>query len=141
MDMKFTLLLEELLNEASPIEIYNKYYSDIKPAAFLKIVSADPQTELNPGRNTKIEERVKRLGKWAKLLLSIYKKGGLKFEDLDRAKDYLSIIYTRKVAKVRVIWVLTQNGVQRGDHIQQIKVIKIEIIIFLVIILKVLYTF
>lgn len=98
MDMKFTLLLEELLNEASPIEIYNKYYSDIKPAAFLKIVSADPQTELNPGRNTKIEERVKRLGKWAKLLLSIYKKGGLKFEDLDRAKDYLSIIYTHKVA-------------------------------------------
>ena len=43
--MKFTLLLEELLNEATPIEIYNKYYSDIKPAAFLNIVSADPQTE------------------------------------------------------------------------------------------------
>jgi hypothetical protein len=96
--MKFTLLLEELLNEASPIEIYNKYYSDIKPAAFLNIVSADPQTELNPGRGVDVQTRVKRLGKWSKLLLSLYKKGGLKFEDLDRAKDYLSIIYTRKVA-------------------------------------------
>lgn len=96
--MKFTLLLEELLNEATPIEIYNKYYSDIKPAAFLNIVSADPQTELNPGRGVDVQTRVKRLGKWSKLLLSLYKKGGLKFEDLDRAKDYLSIIYTRKVA-------------------------------------------
>jgi hypothetical protein len=96
--MKFDLLLEELLNEATPGEIYNTYYSKVPPATFIKIISADPQSVVNPGVDTKIENRVKRIGKFSKLLLSLFMKNSLKLEDLDRATEYLGYMYKHKIS-------------------------------------------
>jgi hypothetical protein len=96
--MKLKLLFEELLVEATPSEIYTKYYSKIPPATFIKVISADPQSAVNPGVDTSIEKRVQRIGKYSKLLLLLYGKGTLKLEDLDRAKDYLGYLYKHKIA-------------------------------------------
>jgi hypothetical protein len=96
--MKFDLLLEELLNEATPEEIYTTYYSKVPPATFIKIISADPQSVVNPGVDTKIENRVKKIGKFSKLLLSLFMKNSLKLEDLDRGTEYLGYLYKHKIA-------------------------------------------
>lgn len=96
--MKFNLLIEELLNEATPVEIYNTYYSKIPSATFIKIISADPQSVVSPGVDTKIENRVKKIGKFSKLLLSMFIKNSLKFEDLDRATEYLGYLYKHKIS-------------------------------------------
>jgi len=97
-DMKFDLLLEELLNEATPGEIYKTYYSKVPPATFIKIISADPQSVVTPGVDTKIENRVKKIGKFSKLLLSLFMKNSLKLEDLDRATEYLGYLYKHKIS-------------------------------------------
>jgi hypothetical protein len=96
--MKFEVLLEELLTEATPIEIYSKYYSKIPKATFIKIVSADPQSVVKVGVDTNIENRVQRIGKYSKLLLSLYIKNNLKLEDLDIAKEYLGYLYKHNLS-------------------------------------------
>jgi len=48
--MKFGVLLEDLLNELSGEEIYQKYYSKIPYEQFLEIVSADPQSSVEGGK-------------------------------------------------------------------------------------------
>jgi len=95
--MKFSLLLEELLNEATPSEIYSKYYNKIPEVTFIKIISADPQSVVKPGVDTNIENRVQRIGKYSKLLLSLHSKNTLRLEDLDRATEYLGYLYKHKV--------------------------------------------
>jgi hypothetical protein len=95
--MKFELLLEELLIEATPSEIYTKYYSKIPEATFIKIISADPQSVVKAGVDTNIENRIQRIGKYSKLLLSLHSKNTLKLEDLDRATEYLGYLYKHKV--------------------------------------------
>lgn len=84
--MKFRLLLEDLLNEASPDEIYQKYYSDITPTNFFRIVSSDPGSKTDG-------KKILKIGKYSKILLNIFKKGNLKFEDLPKATEYLTLVY------------------------------------------------
>jgi hypothetical protein len=96
--MKFGLLFEGLLTEATPSEVYTTYYSKIPPATFIKIISADPQSLVNPGVDTSIENRVKRIGKFSKMLLSLFMKGSLKLEDLDRATEYIEYLYKHKIS-------------------------------------------
>lgn len=85
--MKFSRIVEELLTELSGSEIYQKYYSKIPYEDFLLIVSADPQTRIDN------ETVITKMGKFSKLLISMFQKGGLKIEDLDKAKEYLGYIY------------------------------------------------
>jgi len=88
--MKFEYLLEELLNELSGKEIYQKYYSKIPFDDFLTIVTADPQTIYQGGE-------IKRMGKYSKLLVALYQKGGIRLDDADKAKEYLGYVYTHKI--------------------------------------------
>lgn len=89
--MKFGDLLESLLLEATPDEIYNSYYKDIPRDEFNQIVMADPISVSN-------ESGLKRIGKYAKLLINLYRKNGLKLEDLPRAKEYLEYVYKHNIA-------------------------------------------
>lgn len=88
--MKFEILLEDLLNELSGDEIYQKYYSKIPYDQFLEIVSSDPQSSVEGGK-------IQRMGKYAKLLITLFQKGTLQFEDLDKAKEYLEYVYQHKI--------------------------------------------
>jgi hypothetical protein len=89
--MKFEYLLEDLLNEATPQEIYQKFYSDIPEQTFRRIISGDPQTIIQ-------DNEIKRIGKFAKLLLKLFKENKLKLEDLPKAKEYLGHVYKRNVS-------------------------------------------
>lgn len=91
--MELYKIFKELLNEATPIEIYEKFYKSIPDSIFIKIVSSDPQSVVVPSLNDDVNLRVKRMGKFSKLLLSLYMKNNLKIEDLPKAKDYLTLIY------------------------------------------------
>jgi hypothetical protein len=66
----------------SPDEIYQKYYSKIKRDIFDKIIEADPKTI--PGV---------KVGRYAKLLINMFKNGNLPLEDLSKAKYYLKLVY------------------------------------------------
>jgi len=91
--MKFNLLLEELLDEAlSPNEIYDKYYTDIPLKTFQRIIKSDPNTKLDDKGN------IKKIGKYSKILLQMFKNGNLKLEDLPRATEYLTLVYKYNVA-------------------------------------------
>jgi len=89
--MKFGDLLESLLLEATPDEIYNSYYKDIPRDEFNQIVMSDPISVSN-------ESGLKRIGKYAKLLINLYRKKGLKLEDLPRAKEYLEYVYKHSIS-------------------------------------------
>ena len=66
----------------SPDEIYQKYYSKIKRDIFDKIIEADPKTI--PGV---------KVGRYAKLLLNMFRNNKLLLEDLSKAKYYLKLVY------------------------------------------------
>lgn len=89
--MKFGLIIEDLLTELSGMEIYDKYYSKIPFDDFKLIVNSDPQTNISS------DGIVTRLGKYSKLLLSMFQKGGLKLEDLEKAEEYLGYVYSHKI--------------------------------------------
>ena len=84
--MNFDIILEELLNELSGTEIYQKYYNKIPYDIFLNIVKSDPKSAVNDGK-------IEKMGKYAKLLISLYQKGGLQIEDLNKAEEYLGYVY------------------------------------------------
>ena len=83
-------IFNQLLTEATPEQIYQKYYRNIKPEVFREIVAADPKSIVNG-------DEIRRIGKFTKLLLSMYLKRNLKLEDLPRATEYLKIVYERQV--------------------------------------------
>lgn len=89
--MKLEDLFESLLLEATPDEIYNSYYKDIPREEFNQVVMADPQSKSN-------ENGIQRIGKFAKLLINLYRKKTLKLEDLPRAKEYLDYVYKHSVS-------------------------------------------
>lgn len=89
--MKILNLIESIILEATPDEIYNSYYNDLPRDEFNQIVIADPMSISN-------DTGIKRIGKYAKLLINLYRKKGLKLEDLPRAKEYLEYVYKHNVA-------------------------------------------
>ena len=68
-----------LLEAASLDDVHAKYYPSIQRDTFDRIVAADP---------TSGTDKMGRYGKW---LLRLYNGGGLKEEDLYKAKQYLSL--------------------------------------------------
>jgi hypothetical protein len=91
--MKLIETLIDLIVEAAPEEIYKKYYSDIERPTFLRVISLDPATSVDNDE----EGGIKKIGKYSKLLLKMFKEGNLKSEDFPKAKDYLSLVYKHKV--------------------------------------------
>lgn len=89
--MRLEDLFESLLLEATPDEIYNSYYKDIPREEFNQIIMSDPQSKSN-------ENGIQRIGKFAKLLINLYRKKTLKLEDLPRAKEYLDYVYKHSVS-------------------------------------------
>ena len=83
-------LFEEIINEITVSQIREKYYSDIEEGVFNEIVSADPKTKKKGGE-------IKKIGKYAKILLKIYKSSNLKLEDLPKATDYLRVVYSKQI--------------------------------------------
>ena len=88
--MKFKHLIESLLNEATPDEIYKRYYEDIDPNTFVKLISYDPQTVFE-------NRKIVRIGKYAKMIINMFRLKNLKWEDMDLIKDYLTLIYHHKI--------------------------------------------
>lgn len=89
--MKILSLIESIILEATPDEIYNSYYSDIPRDTFNEIIISDPQTKSN-------DRGIQRIGKYAKLLINLFRKKTLKIEDLPRAKEYLEYVYKHSIA-------------------------------------------
>lgn len=94
--MKFKLILEQLLLEATADEIYEKYYSDIKKSLFDRIASLDPGTTRERRPDT-INPSINKLGKYVKILIDLYRKDELKQEDYPKAQKYLSLVYQYKL--------------------------------------------
>lgn len=88
--MKFRDIIFEWLLIENKEEIYNKYYSDIERDNFIRIIKADPRTNV-------INNEIKAIGPYSKILLNIYRKGNLKFEDLPKANEYLTLVYRYKI--------------------------------------------
>jgi hypothetical protein len=88
--MDFYTIIKELLIEATADEIYDRYYKNIDRRIFDNIVSHDPKTVI---QNKKIE----KIGRYSKLLLSMFINGNLKIEDLPKAKEYLEYVYKHQV--------------------------------------------
>lgn len=88
--MKILSILESIVLEATPDQIYDSYYKDIPLNTFRQIVLSDPGT-LKDG------QEIKKIGKYSKLLLSMFKNGNLKIEDLPKANEYLSYVYKHRV--------------------------------------------
>lgn len=87
---KLKNIYKQLLLELSPKEIKDKYYSEIPDKDFYDIVTSDPKTKEENGNVVKI-------GKYSKILLSLYMKGNLKLEDLPKANEYLTYVYKHNV--------------------------------------------
>lgn len=85
--MKFGLIFESLLLEMSGDDIFSKYYANsMSRNVFNNIVTSDPRTKVN-------NKEIVKVGKYSKLLLSMYLNGNLKLEDLPNAKEYLGYVY------------------------------------------------
>lgn len=89
--MKLIKLVESIILEATPEEIYNSYYKDLPKDEFNQIVMADPMSISD-------DTGIKRIGKYAKLLINLYRKKRLKLEDLPKAKEYLEYVYKHTIA-------------------------------------------
>lgn len=89
--MKLIKLVESIILEATPEEIYNSYYKDLPRDEFNQIVMADPMSISD-------DTGIKRIGKYAKLLINLYRKKRLKLEDLPKAKEYLEYVYKHTIA-------------------------------------------
>ena len=85
------VLMEELLLELSGQEIHQKYYSKIPYETFINVVISDPRSNVDGVGN------LLNLGKYSKLLLSLYQKGTLQIEDLVKAKEYLGYVYLHSI--------------------------------------------
>ena len=88
--IKLNILLEELIMELTASEIREKYYSDIDANVFNSLVKADPGTVVK-------DDNIVKIGKYAKILINLFKLNNLKLEDLPKANEYLTIIYKKKI--------------------------------------------
>ena len=113
--MNFGFLIEELLLEMSPMEVYKKYYSNINFDLFKRIVSNDPKSKFNDGQ-------IVYLGKYSKFLVSLYLGGNTKWEDFIKAKEYLGYVYkhqipldTNKVKTLSELFNLVKKYIAKGS--------------------------
>jgi hypothetical protein len=73
-------------------EIYTQYYSDIPLQIFNRIIKADPKTVVK-------NDKIVKVGKYAKILLNIYKIGNMpNLENLVEATRYLAIVYNKNLS-------------------------------------------
>jgi hypothetical protein len=114
--MNLINIFESLLLEATPEEIHSSYYSDIPFDTFKLISSSDPGSVFSG-------EQLKKIGKYTKLLLTMFKRKNLKLEDLPKAKEYLSYVYKHTVPldanKIKTIADLYQ--VVKGYYVKDTK--------------------
>ena len=90
--MKLLKSLEQLIIESRVDDIYTKYYNDIPRNIFDRIVKADPKTKVQ-------NDDVILIGKYAKVLLNIYKIGNMpNLENLVEATRYLKIVYAKNLS-------------------------------------------
>ena len=114
--MNLINIFESLLLEATPEQIHTSYYNDIPFDTFKLISSSDPGTTMNG-------EQLKKIGKYTKLLLTMFKRKNLKLEDLPKAKEYLSYVYKHAVPldanKIKTLGDLYQ--VVKGYYVKDTK--------------------
>jgi hypothetical protein len=91
--MNLSLILEDLLTELSGEEIYKKYYSKMPYEIFINLISADPQTVVDEESS-----KIQKMGKYSKLIVGLYQRGGLQIEDLEKANEYLGYVYKHKIS-------------------------------------------
>ena len=91
--MKLLNSLKSIISEAKSLEeIYNQYYSDIPLQIFNRIIKADPKTVVK-------NDKIVKVGKYAKILLNIYKIGNMpNLENLVDATRYLTIVYNKNLS-------------------------------------------
>jgi hypothetical protein len=91
--MKLLNSLKSIISEAKSLEeIYNQYYSDIPLQIFTRIIKADPKTVVK-------NDKIVKVGKYAKILLNIYKIGNMpNLENLVEATRYLTIVYNKNLS-------------------------------------------
>jgi hypothetical protein len=91
--MKLLSSLKSIISEAKSLEeIYNQYYSDIPLQIFNRIIKADPKTVVK-------NDKIVKVGKYAKILLNIYKIGNMpNLENLVEATRYLKIVYDKNLS-------------------------------------------
>jgi len=91
--MKLLNSLKSIISEAKSLEeIYNQYYSDIPLQIFNRIIKADPKTVVK-------NDKIVKVGKYAKILLNIYKIGNMpNLENLVEATRYLKIVYDKNLS-------------------------------------------
>jgi hypothetical protein len=94
--MRLIDTIYDLILEASPKAIYDKYYSKIDFNEFVRIISLDSRSKVDP--NAEDDKKVLRIGKYSKILLKLFKEGKLKPEDYPKAKEYLDLVYKHQVA-------------------------------------------
>lgn len=84
--------VKDFIFEASSEELYNKFYKDIKPDIYNKIIKADPTST------------DRKNGKYCKWLLDLYKNKKLLIEDLYKATEYLTLFnkYGSKLQKNQI---------------------------------------
>jgi hypothetical protein len=95
--MKLLNSLKSIISEAKSLEeIYNQYYSDIPLQIFNRIIKADPKTVVK-------NDKIVKVGKYAKILLNIYKIGNMpNLENLVEATRYLTIVYNKNLSMYRL---------------------------------------
>ena len=91
--MKLLNSLKSIISEAKSLEeIYTQYYSDIPLQIFNRIIKADPKTVVK-------NDKIVKVGKYAKILLNIYKIGNMpNLENLVEATRYLAIVYNKNLS-------------------------------------------
>ena len=63
----YDILLERVLNN------YDKYYSKIDFNEFVRIISLDSRSKVDP--NAEDDKKIIRIGKYSKILLKLFKEG------------------------------------------------------------------
>ena len=82
-----------ILESLNPEDIYKKYYTDIPEDIFLQIISADPTSILNDDSN----KSIKKIGRYSKWMLKLYKEKKLLLEDLYKFTRTLNLFHTLNV--------------------------------------------
>ena len=90
-DMRFSLILEDLLNEITGEDLHAKYFPKMDREEFYSIIKADPQTKVEADGN------VSKVGRYSQMMLNIFRKKGFEIEDLAKLTEYLDIVYKHNI--------------------------------------------